>query len=266
MKMPAGAGTLLLGLILFISLPVFSQERQKEVLPEKTIILTFDDGPRPWIFPQILDFLKGERLRATFFVQGWQAEKYPHLIRRGHKEGHGFGNHTYGHGRFDLMREKYGKEWVVKDIEHCSDVLINLLGYRPRFLRPPHWVIDEKFAMELRSGIYFDEKTGEAVEREIFIVQELDKSSLSSGARVFRDVNSTDYEFHKWHRRDSKAATAALVKRVENILKKREQEGVFTHILVFHELAVSLEALKILVPQWHSEGYQFRTLNWVYEP
>ncbi|MBF0514982.1 MAG: glycosyltransferase, partial [Desulfovibrionaceae bacterium] len=61
------------------------------------IALSFDDGPDPRYTPAILDELKKAGARATFFVIGAQAEKYPELLRRIYAEGHDIGNHTYTH-------------------------------------------------------------------------------------------------------------------------------------------------------------------------
>jgi cellulose synthase/poly-beta-1,6-N-acetylglucosamine synthase-like glycosyltransferase/peptidoglycan/xylan/chitin deacetylase (PgdA/CDA1 family)/spore germination protein YaaH len=61
------------------------------------IALTFDDGPDPRYTPAILDELKAAHAKATFFVIGSQAEKYPDLLRRIYAEGHDIGNHTYTH-------------------------------------------------------------------------------------------------------------------------------------------------------------------------
>jgi peptidoglycan/xylan/chitin deacetylase (PgdA/CDA1 family) len=44
------------------------------------VALTFDDGPDPVYTPQLLDLLKKYNVKATFFVVGWKAKKYPHLI------------------------------------------------------------------------------------------------------------------------------------------------------------------------------------------
>lgn len=63
----------------------------------KTAYLTFDDGPTPNITPQILDILKEKGVRATFFVLGKNAERYPELIQRIAAEGHTIANHGFSH-------------------------------------------------------------------------------------------------------------------------------------------------------------------------
>src|SRR5688572_13145501 len=58
---------------------------------DPNVALTFDDGPDPVVTPRILDVLRSHRARATFFVLGDRAARYPELIRRIHDEGHTVG-------------------------------------------------------------------------------------------------------------------------------------------------------------------------------
>lgn len=64
---------------------------------KKQVILTFDDGPDPDYTPQILDILKKEKVPATFFIVGLQAEDNISLLERIYNEGHEIGNHTFTH-------------------------------------------------------------------------------------------------------------------------------------------------------------------------
>lgn len=73
-------------------------------LPDKTLILSFDDGPRPHT-AKLLDFLKKEKIKASFFViantlireNGYKDSEYISIIKRAHAEGHIVANHTYTH-------------------------------------------------------------------------------------------------------------------------------------------------------------------------
>jgi peptidoglycan/xylan/chitin deacetylase (PgdA/CDA1 family) len=66
-------------------------------LARKEIVLTFDDGPLPETTPKVLEALKRECVRATFFLIGRNAEANPSLARRILAEGHTVGHHTYSH-------------------------------------------------------------------------------------------------------------------------------------------------------------------------
>ncbi len=61
------------------------------------VYLTFDDGPHPTYTPQVLDVLARHGARATFFVVGYLAERYPLLIQRIAHEGHTLANHSWQH-------------------------------------------------------------------------------------------------------------------------------------------------------------------------
>lgn len=64
---------------------------------EKAVYLTFDDGPIPEATPFILDTLERFGAKATFFMVGDNAQKYPHLLAEVKARGHRIGNHTFNH-------------------------------------------------------------------------------------------------------------------------------------------------------------------------
>ena len=72
-------------------------------LGPKELVLTFDDGPWPTTTPKVLDALKQECVRATFFLVGRNAQAHPQIARRELAEGHTIGHHTYGHPLLDRM-------------------------------------------------------------------------------------------------------------------------------------------------------------------
>lgn len=72
-------------------------------LRRKELVLTFDDGPWPGTTPKVLDALKAECVRATFFLLGKNAEAAPALARRTLADGHTIGHHTYAHPLLDHM-------------------------------------------------------------------------------------------------------------------------------------------------------------------
>lgn len=63
----------------------------------KAVYLTFDDGPIPEATPFILDVLDQFGIKATFFMVGDNARKYPHLLDEVRRRGHRIGNHTFNH-------------------------------------------------------------------------------------------------------------------------------------------------------------------------
>lgn len=66
-------------------------------LARKEVVLTFDDGPWPGTTDRVLDALRRECVRATFFLLGRNAADHPNLVRRAAAEGHAVGHHTFSH-------------------------------------------------------------------------------------------------------------------------------------------------------------------------
>ncbi len=71
--------------------------------PGHKLILTFDDGPDAEWTPKILDILEREKIPATFFVVGIQAEKNIPLLQRINRDGYEIGNHTFTHNNVAKM-------------------------------------------------------------------------------------------------------------------------------------------------------------------
>lgn len=101
---------------------------------QKLVALTFDDGPNPPYTGQILDILREEKVPATFFVIGRNAEKYPDLVRRIVAEGNQLGNHTYDH--VDLL--KADRETIAEEVDRTNAVLRKITGAPAHVVRPPH--------------------------------------------------------------------------------------------------------------------------------
>lgn len=100
---------------------------------QNAIAFTFDDGPDPFYTPRVLDLLKKYDIKASFFVVGARAEKYPNLILRMHQEGHLIGIHNYKHLVNCLMTPARAQ----KQMELAANVVENITGERPLFYRPP---------------------------------------------------------------------------------------------------------------------------------
>lgn len=92
---------------------------------DKVIYLTFDDGPSPNVTPKVLDILKKYRIKATFFVVGHQAEKYPDILKRMGEEGHAIANHTYSHN-YDLLYSS--PETLLDEISKTRDIIVSSAG------------------------------------------------------------------------------------------------------------------------------------------
>lgn len=108
----------------------------------KQIALTFDDGPHPGYTSRLLEILKQENVKATFFLVGEMAEKHPELVREEAEAGHTIGNHTYHH----VSLPKIPAEYVATEIKACGEVLQGITGKAPFLFRPPGGEYTDKVA------------------------------------------------------------------------------------------------------------------------
>ena len=124
--------------VLLVLIPLRADEQLADVYfscenTEKRIALTFDDGPHYKYTAEILDILKEYNIKATFFVVGQLAERYPDLILREISEGHEVASHTWSHAHLTLLSDKS----LEDEISATEDLLYELAEYRPTLLRPP---------------------------------------------------------------------------------------------------------------------------------
>ena len=99
----------------------------------KSIVLTFDDGPDPIYTPAILDILEKEKVPATFFVVGINAENNIPIIKRIYDDGFEIGNHTFTHPNIAQVSEKRAK------VEMSTTRLLieSITGHSTIMFRPP---------------------------------------------------------------------------------------------------------------------------------
>lgn len=98
------------------------------------IALTFDDGPSNKVTPRILDTLKANNARATFFVVGNRVDSYAEVLRREYEEGHEIGNHTYNHP--SLIKLKPAE--VTAQAQETDSRVARLTSFTPQLIRPPY--------------------------------------------------------------------------------------------------------------------------------
>ena len=110
------------------------------------IAMTFDDGPHPVHTPRLLDILRRRNIKATFFVVGTNARRYPQLIRRMIAEGHEIGNHTVNHKYLSRISVAEARAEVLG----CEKAIVAACGVKPRILRPPGGHINDRVKVWLK--------------------------------------------------------------------------------------------------------------------
>ena len=114
--------------------PIFGRVIARLPGDKPQVALTFDDGPNPNATPAILDALGERGLKASFFILGRHAERWPQLVGRIADEGHCVCNHGYYHRKLHLKSPSY----VRTDLELGTRSILDASGARPRFFRAPH--------------------------------------------------------------------------------------------------------------------------------
>lgn len=95
---------------------------------ERSVYLTFDDGPIPQVTPWVLSVLRHYNIKATFFMVGDNVRKHPEEFAQVVAEGHRIGNHTYNH----IGGLRHGIRSYLANVEKANDLLHTDL------FRPPH--------------------------------------------------------------------------------------------------------------------------------
>lgn len=116
---------------------------------QKTIYLTFDDGPVPEVTPFVLETLAAYRAQATFFCVGENIARFPDIFQQLHAAGHSVGNHTYHH----LNGWKTTASAYLEDVAQCEAVMTaqEKTLQDDHLFRPPYGRISPWQLRQLRS-------------------------------------------------------------------------------------------------------------------
>ncbi|WP_219884554.1 polysaccharide deacetylase family protein [Merismopedia glauca] len=131
----------------------FQQKALKEISllkKDKIIALTFDDGPWPVTTIQILDILKQEKIKATFFLLGQPLQNYPQIAQQVVAQGHAIGNHTWHH-----WYHKLDATTSAKEIETTAALIYKTTGIKTYLFRPPGGLLNNGVADYAKRKKYF---------------------------------------------------------------------------------------------------------------
>lgn len=247
------------------TVPASMADTPSALSSDKLIALTFDDGPRPYVLfgtkgvhaaPGLVDILDQNGVKATFFVVGWRLtpktwgeprheedigvtciDAAGQLIRHGHE----LEDHTFSHVELRSAERKMGEQWVIHDVDRGAQAIKAVTGIEPRYVRPPDWIITNDARRDL--------------EREGYRVLTIS----SENPMALRDVNSLDYLCAG--KDPVGCPKPSLVDAVLKQLEQRENRGIYTHILAFHELSTTAAAMPRLINDLKARGYRFVTLT-----
>jgi peptidoglycan/xylan/chitin deacetylase (PgdA/CDA1 family) len=108
-------------------------------LADKEVVLTFDDGPWPGTTAAVLDALRRECVRATFFLVGRNAAAHPELARRELADGHTVAHHSFRHPLLNRMAGAAAEAEIDRGFAAVDQILYGEGSRRPRtpFFRFP---------------------------------------------------------------------------------------------------------------------------------
>ena len=113
---------------------------------DKRIYLTFDDGPIPEVTEWVLDVLKQEKIKATFFCIGDNIKKHPSIYNRILSEGHQTGNHTFNH----LNGWKTNTADYIANFKLCGAQQLKWNSTHSFLFRPPYGKIKTSQSEKIR--------------------------------------------------------------------------------------------------------------------
>jgi peptidoglycan-N-acetylglucosamine deacetylase len=116
---------------------------------QKVIALTFDDGPWPQSTAQVLDILKKNNIKGTFFVIGQNLKNFPDLGKQIVADGHVIANHTWHH-----WYHFFNEQAAAYEIDTTSDLIYKVTGVKTTLFRPPGGMLHNGLAAYARSKKY----------------------------------------------------------------------------------------------------------------
>ncbi|AFQ15708.1 peptidoglycan-N-acetylglucosamine deacetylase [Bacillus thuringiensis] len=190
----------------------------------KIAYLTFDDGPGKYT-SQLLDLLKKENIKATFFLIGGNVKQFPDLVKRENKEGHYVGMHSMTHDYNKL----YTKGHYVDEMKEDQALIANIIGKSPLLTRPPYgsspglneslrnkvvennlkvwdWTIDsldwkynkmpvDKAAEQITKNVL----EGATGTHEVILIHDIHPQSVTAVPAIIKGLKEKGYEFEAYN-------------------------------------------------------------------
>ena len=197
---------LLAAVILALSAPLCALAEENG--DYKLLALTFDDGPGAYT-AELLDALAERDVKATFFVVGTNAERYPELLERMAKEGHQLGNHTYDHAYLT----KLSVTGIQDDLNSCRALLASAGGEElTYYVRPPYgsvnstvksaaeaplvmWSVDPYDWKYRNADTVSKNILNAAKDGDIILLHDIHKTSVEAAVIVIDRLQAQGYEF-----------------------------------------------------------------------
>lgn len=194
---------------------------------EKVAYLTFDDGPSISVTPKILDILKEEEVKATFFVIGKSVEIYPEIVKRAYEEGHYIANHGYDHNNKKMYKSEENFINEVKKTDIAIGKAIGIENYCSHLFRFPNGFMSSQ-----------------------------NKSKKMQAVKLLQQMNYTYIDWNCLNQDSVKKYTKEQL--LNNLKKTAKDKG--TLVILMHDtkdVSDSSKVLKESIEYLKSQGYEF---------
>ena len=185
----------------------------------KRAFLTFDDGPSE-VTNQILDTLKQEKVKATFFVLGSNVKALPNVVKRIYDEGHYIANHCYSHVYSKIYASP---QTVLDEFNQCNDAVkeaIQVPEYNSHLFRFPGGLAGGKYAT-------IKNEANELLKQNE--VMHVDWNSLTGDA----ETNNLSIEFELQRLRETSEGKNSLIILMHDAQAKKTTADALPNIIAY---------------------------------
>lgn len=206
----------------------------KKIPEKKVAYLTFDDGPSRTNTPKVLDILKQNDVKGTFFIVGSQLEEEQDndIVRRIVKEGHAIGNHTYSHDYDKIYPGRsVNKDAFMQEVHECDEKLRGALGdgYKTTIVRMPGGHMSWKNTQELDEEFKKDS------------ISSIDWNCINGDGEY---KNRSEDQMFEYFKETAEGHTALIILMHDSYGKEK-----------------TVNILPRMIDYLKSQGYEFRTIG-----
>ena len=198
-----------------------SGEDTTEIGPGHKIILTFDDGPDEEYTSKILDILEREKIPASFFIVGLQAEKNLTILQRIYRDGFEIGNHTFTHNNIATM----GVERAEIELQATRMIIEAVTNHSTILFRAPYNADSEPQTFEEIEPLARSKKdnyitVGESIDPNDWDVRNTADSIVAKTIRIAEETNGNIILLHDAGG-DSRQSTVDALPRIIKYFKDK---------------------------------------------
>ncbi|WP_405544886.1 bifunctional polysaccharide deacetylase/glycosyltransferase family 2 protein [Streptomyces phaeochromogenes] len=193
-------------------------EAQSQSVPEKTIALTFDDGPNPTWTPQILKILEANDVPGTFFVVGSMVSRYPSIVKDLVNQGNEIGIHTFTH--VDLSYQSDDR--IAREMDQTQLALAGAAGITTTLFRAPY--SSEADAIDNYSWPVY-KKLGEVGYTSVFVDTDSDDWKRPGVSKIIKWATPSKSKGASVLFHDAGGERSQTVKALGTYIKKMKAKG-----------------------------------------